>query len=120
MTKLTRICVNGSRSFNDYKKLEIKLNSLTAKLNGNFTFNLGAAKGADTLAQQYAEYYHIPYILFPALWDLEGKAAGILRNKRMLNESDVLISFWDYNSPGTKHAIEYAKHIGIGVCVIKI
>ena len=44
----------------------------------------GAARGADTLAAEWAEVRGIETEAFPAEWHLYGKSAGYLRNKAML------------------------------------
>lgn len=38
-------------------------------------------KGADPLARQYCEQYSIECKVFPAYWNLYGRAAGPMRNK---------------------------------------
>jgi len=44
----------------------------------------GAARGADTLAGQWALENQVPVAEFPADWDAHPKAAGPIRNKEML------------------------------------
>lgn len=46
--------------------------------------------------------------VFEADWNKHGKAAGPIRNKEMVSESDGLIAFWDGKSRGTKNAIDCA------------
>jgi hypothetical protein len=59
---------------------------------------------------------------FPADWGTFGKRAGPIRNKQMLEEGkpDLVIAFWDGNSPGTKNMIDQAQAKGISVKVIKV
>lgn len=45
----------------------------------------GAGRGADLVAAAAAEDLGIPCHAFPADWDNEGRAAGPLRNRRMLD-----------------------------------
>lgn len=47
--------------------------------------SLGDAKGADTIAREWAEYNDVPYRLHIADWDTHGKRAGYLRNQDMLD-----------------------------------
>lgn len=57
-------------------------------------------------------------ITFNAEWDKHGKAAGHVRNSKMLNESpDIVISFHhDLNiSKGTRNCVEQAEKLGIPV-----
>jgi len=65
----------------------------------------GGANGADSLALEAAEAFDVRVQSFPAEWDKYGKAAGPIRNTRMLNEGkpDLVIAFHDdlQNSRGT-------------------
>ena len=36
----------------------------------------------------------------------------MIRNKEMIDFCDILISFWDGESTGTLHAINYCKEVG--------
>ena len=47
----------------------------------------GCARGADTLAQRWADAHEdVPCLRCPADWDKYGKAAGIIRNAEMLSD----------------------------------
>ena len=45
----------------------------------------GAAPGADTEGEKWAEQNNIPVVRFPAAWSTFGRAAGPLRNGQMLD-----------------------------------
>ncbi len=77
----------------------------------------GCAHGADYHGQCYATSVGLPIRRFPADWTLFGKAAGHIRNRKMLDEADALIAVWDGRSPGTKHMIHIAQEKGIPVYV---
>jgi hypothetical protein len=79
----------------------------------------GGARGADTLAFNWALNNDVTVQVIPADWKNNGKKAGILRNIVMIDKCDLLLSFWDCESPGTKHAIEYAVSINKPVTVIR-
>lgn len=55
----------------------------------------GHARGADQIAEMYADEKGIPVRVFPADWDKYGKKAGYIRNKKMLDEGqpDLVIAF---------------------------
>ena len=58
----------------------------------------GAARGADTLANEWAQSRGIPIIPFPVTsqeWRTIGRSAGHVRNQRMLDQGkpDVVIAF---------------------------
>ena len=104
-----KVIIAGSRNFNDYQFLEKEIDKLDIEID---TIVSGCAKGADTLGIQYAVEHEIPIKCFPAEWDKYGKSAGFIRNKEMGDYADYLIAFWDGQSRGTKHMIDYMKMIG--------
>lgn len=118
MTMTRKICVNGSRTFQGYDLLEATLDSLMGEDQPEFV--LGGAFGADKLAEMYAAKRGIPVKIKRPNWDFFGKKAGILRNIEMIDQVDELISFWDGESKGTKHAIDYAESKGKKVTIIKV
>lgn len=69
----------------------------------------GGARGADYLGKKYAEEKNLEYIEFPAEWDKYGRSAGFIRNKDIVNNSDIIIAFWDGISKGTENTINYAR-----------
>lgn len=106
-----KILICGGRDFNDYVKLEDTLN----QIEGRFTIISGAAKGADTLAIQYAKQYGNPVKIYPANWDLYGKAAGLIRNQQMLDHEhpDLVIAF--PGGRGTAHMKRIAREAAVEV-----
>jgi len=78
----------------------------------------GTAKGADTLAIQYAKEKNIYLIQMPADWNTYKKSAGFKRNVAMAQIADGLVAFWDGKSHGTGHMIEIAKAKGLKVRII--
>ena len=107
-----KIVIAGSRNFNNYDFLENKINELIKNKQIDITEIVsGKAKGADFLGEKYASLNNISIKEFPANWNLYGKKAGFLRNQEMGNYADVLIAFWDGNSKGTKHMIDYMKSL---------
>ncbi len=109
-----KIAVVGSRNFQDYTLLKNTLK--------NFDINQiisGGARGADTLAEDYAREKHIPVKIFYPDWQKFGKAAGFIRNKDIVKNSDMVIAFWDGQSRGTRSSIELAKQYGKNVKIIR-
>ena len=78
-----RICVCGGRDYNDREKVWSVLDTAKAIM-PNFTLVHGDAKGADSLADAWARYNGIETDPFPADWELNGKAAGPIRNRQMI------------------------------------
>ena len=99
-------CINGSRS--------IKALNLNQYINPNDYAEIitGEASGVDTIAKNWAKSHHIEYAGFPANWKVHGKSAGMIRNHEMCDFADMLISFYDGKSSGTKEAIDYMHKMG--------
>lgn len=75
----------------------------------------GAARGADTLAEKWARDRQIPYVGVPAEWTRLRKAAGPIRNQRMLDEwkPEGVIAF--PGNDGTSDMKERADKAGIKI-----
>lgn len=74
----------------------------------------GGANGADTLAGAWAKLRGIQTVVCAAGWDLLGKAAGYIRNKRMAElEPDLVVAF--PGGRGTANMVQIAKERGITV-----
>lgn len=106
------IAIVGSRSFDDYQflceKIEQELKSIKDK---NIKIISGGARGADKLGEQWAKENGYEFGLYPAYWQHYGKSAGYIRNKAMAKEADMVIAFWDGNSPGTQHMLNITKQL---------
>lgn len=78
----------------------------------------GGAKGADSLAVEWATSRNIPVSIYQANWFRDGKAAGPIRNKVMLTEGqpDLVIAF-PTGGPGTKNMIKQAEEAGVKVVI---
>lgn len=82
------------------------------------TIIAGGADGADSLAASWAAVENVNYKEYKADWYQYGKAAGPIRNKRMLEEGkpDLVIAF--PGGKGTANMVALAK--GAGIEVIQI
>lgn len=112
--KTKKIAIVGSRTFNDYNYLcmIIYYSFIDYDIKPEYEIVSGGAKGADKLAELYAQDHGHRLKVFPALWDLYGKSAGYKRNKQIVDYADVVMAFWDGESKGTKHTIDLAKAQG--------
>ena len=114
-----KIIIAGSRNFNDYNLLKTSCDNLLTQFT-NIEIVSGTARGADKLGERYAREKGYDIKEFPANWDKFGKSAGYIRNDEMAQYADMLISFWDGTSRGTKHMIDLANKRSIKVMVIYI
>ena len=74
----------------------------------------GGAAGVDTLAERIADRGIRKMIIYPD-YELYGKSAPLIRDKLIVENSDMLIAVWDGESTGTEFTISYAKRRGIPV-----
>lgn len=72
----------------------------------------GGARGVDSLAARYARTHGLKLTEFLPDYDSFGKSAPLIRNKDIVNYSDGVIAFWDGESHGTLHVIDYCEKIG--------
>lgn len=105
-----KVAIVGSRTFNDYNKLQEFINGVCERENIVIdTIVSGGAIGADRLGERYANEHGIPTVVFLAEWNKYGKRAGIIRNVQIIENCDVCFAFWDGESHGTKHDIELCE-----------
>ena len=72
----------------------------------------GGAVGVDLCAARYAKKNGIRLTEFLPQYERYGRAAPIVRNKKIVDYSDKIIAFWDGNSKGTLSVIKYAQKTG--------
>jgi len=105
---MAKVAIIGSRTFNDYNLLKKIMNEIDESETIDIIIS-GGAKGADSLGEQYADEVGIEKLIFPALWEKYGRKAGPLRNTDIINNSDIVVCFWDGKSTGTLDSINKAK-----------
>jgi hypothetical protein len=109
------IGVIGSRTFIDYDLMvdtlkHIKITKIVS----------GGARGSDSLAERYAKEHNIPTQIFLPDWEKNGKSAGFKRNTDIVNESDMIVAFWDETSKGTLDSIKKAEKLNKKILIINI
>jgi hypothetical protein len=116
-----KVIVAGGRDFNDYELLKSSLLRIFSNKDLN-TIEIvsGAARGADSLGERFAEEFGLTVHRFPADWNGPLKrGAGLARNKEMAEFSDALVAFHDGVSTGTAHMIKTAKKKDMPLRVIR-
>lgn len=107
-----RVLICGDRNWTDIKRIRQVVKKLAPSL-----IIEGGAKGADTIASQVGEELGIPVKEFAAYWVKYGRAAGPIRNTKMLKKGkpELVVAFHNdiENSKGTKNMLMQAKEAGI-------
>ena len=101
-----KVLVCGGRDFSDIRLLYQTLDALHAT-EGPIEYVIhGCARGADSLAHDWALTRRVAVAMYPAQWNRDGKAAGPIRNQKMLDEGkpDLVIAF-----PGGRGTADMAR-----------
>lgn len=99
-----KVAIIGSRTFNNYNKI----NTILSRIHSQRKITLivsGGAKGADSLGEKWANENNIDTLVFLPDWKKHGKKAGFIRNVDIVENADFVIAFWDGASKGTQHSI---------------
>jgi hypothetical protein len=108
-----KIAVIGSRTFDDYGLLRKTLDAIP----DISSIISGGAKGADSLAEQWAKEKGIGTVVFKPEWAKYGMGAGVVRNRLIIEDCDYCIAFWDGKSKGTLNSIEMCKKLNKRITV---
>lgn len=107
------VLITGGRDFSDRDNLF----SVLDKLHEEYSFTLlihGDAPGADRLSGEWAEKVGIDILATPAEWQKYGRAAGMIRNRSMLElKPDLVVAF--PGGRGTAHMVKLAIKAGLKV-----
>lgn len=113
-----RILVCGDRHWNDYKIIRRELLNFPK---GTVIIH-GKAKGADSIAGAIALELDFKVEEYSAEWNVHGRAAGPIRNRKMLYEGmpDIVLAFHKNieGSKGTKDMVNIARSAGKTVRII--
>jgi hypothetical protein len=102
-----KVIIAGTRTFENFELLEQVCNSLLAGI-PSVEIVTGDGRGADKCGNRYAIKNGFPLTLYPADWNKFGRSAGPKRNLQMGEVAQMLIAFWDGESPGTLDMITVA------------
>lgn len=114
----------GSRNFNNYLNFKNAILKILKIWNIEITdiskIISGGAKGADSMAEQFAKEYGISTIIFKPNWKQYGSAAGVMRNTDIVNCSDKIIAFPSKEGKGTQDTIKKARNKNIPIYILYI
>lgn len=119
-----RVLVTGGHDFDDQATVDRAIDQVFAICSGGITLLHGAAKGADACANAWAMAKRVVGASvgihrYHAEWRKHGKAAGPLRNQRMIQDDkpDLVVAF--PGGSGTADCVRRARAAGIEVLVIR-
>lgn len=119
--KNMKLGIVGCRDFTDYKRLCKEVDDFLGELGESCTTVVsGGARGADTLGKQYAEEHNLEMIEHLPEWKKYARAAGPIRNKLIVEDSDAVIAFWNYSDRGTKSTIDLTQKAGKTLKIVDI
>lgn len=113
------ILVTGSRDFYDYAKMKEAMKDIDPDVVTRIIH--GAAPGADSLASRWGYENGVDVLAYGAKWRKHGKAAGAIRNSKMLrlHPGAIVFAFPLPHSRGTVDCINKAKKAGMSVTIIR-
>lgn len=111
---MTRLLVCGGRDFNDARLLQDMLDHINGKRDVVVLIS-GGARGADHLGELWAHSRGIHTETYEAEWGEHGRAAGPIRNQRMIDDGkpDLVIAF--PGGRGTADMVRRARAAGVEV-----
>lgn len=121
-----RVLVCGSRDYANRERMFRLLNEIlmeAAQMDEGVTLIHGAARGADSLADEWGHLASpVEIESYPADWDRHGKRAGYVRNQQMLDEGqpELVVAFYSAveRSRGTSMMVDIARKAGVRVLEI--
>jgi len=97
-----KLLITGSRKFDNYKVLKQAIEEVQKLQGEKITIVLhGGAKGADTLAQNWAEENKVPtQFIKPNYKKYNGKTAPLIRNKELIKLADCTLALYTKKRTG--------------------
>jgi hypothetical protein len=109
-----KVLVCGGRNYRDIDRVFFELDKIHFVEGKTITLLIhGNANGADRLAGHWAVARGVEIASFSADWNAHGRAAGPIRNRKMLEEGkpELVIAF--PGGEGTRNMLSIAKKAGI-------
>jgi hypothetical protein len=99
-----RIAIVGSREFSNPEIIEAFIETLPI---GDVIVT-GGALGVDSMAEGFATKRGLEVKIWLPDWITYGKAAGPIRNEQIIQDSDMVVAYWNEISRGTRSSINLA------------
>lgn len=116
-TGLKHVLVCGGREYNDYARVHHYLQKvlLNNPLGSWCVLEGGCPGGADRAARQWAMIHGVEGVTVAADWNAHGKAAGPIRNQKMLDDYKPVLVLAFPGGSGTADMVRRAKKAGVRV-----
>ena len=114
---IRKVLVCGGRDFDDRAGLFAALDRLHAARAFSVVI-AGGARGADTLAVEWATDRGVPTEVYMAEWERLGRKAGPIRNQRMLDEGKPGLVVAFPGGRGTAGMVALSREAGVDVITI--
>jgi predicted Rossmann fold nucleotide-binding protein DprA/Smf involved in DNA uptake len=110
-----RLAIVGSREFANQRLFDETM----AEYRGTVILVVsGGAAGADRMGERWARSNGIETLIFlpePKKY----RHPFHVRNRKIVEACDSLIAFWNGRSSGTRYTIDYARHLGKPVRIVR-
>ncbi len=113
-----RVLVCGGRDYTDRGWLQSVLSRIHAASSITVLIH-GRARGADSLAGEWAERNGVMVLEYAADWERYKKAAGAVRNQRMLDHGKPELVLAFPGGRGTADMVGRARDAGVRTIVIR-
>lgn len=103
------LAIVGSRNMADEEMFTAIVDAWIVKHGRPDAIVSGGATGADTLARLYAQKHHIQLIEYLPDWKKYKRAAGIIRNTKIIEDANYVLAFPSQSGKGTQDSIKKAE-----------
>lgn len=108
--------IAGSRHITNIKLVFRILDTTVKQMPNKPTHILsGGARGVDRIAENWGLQRGYQMHYYPAQWDVHGRAAGPIRNRKMAENAQQLIVIWDGSSRGAANMIATARKLRLPI-----
>jgi hypothetical protein len=112
---MMRVLVTGGRNYTDLGAVWGQLDAFHA-LQGPIDVVIhGGASGADLLGEKWAIANGVRHVAYKADWEAYGRAAGPMRNRRMIEEAKPSLVIGFPGGRGTRDCLRQAREAGITI-----
>lgn len=111
MSDLVHVAIVGSRDYPDLRAVRRYVRALPR---GTVVIT-GGARGVDRIVEDEAKRCGLMVRIYLPDWERDGKAAGFIRNRHIVDAAERLVAFHHDGSKGTADSIRLARKRGIPV-----